>query len=182
MPPKEPASVKTPKKAGTSQQSTGLGSVGKALGVAAAACSLATGCPGPQVRPTPLPEPCPPGAIKAMDELGIDVGDEGVATFFFTAKGAQVTTVTEGMVNVRYQLDLGDLPQNSTLSGRLIFGERVYGRLTQARSPDGKINVPVCLEIESTSGGRGLPDKGERGPNTAQVLSHFDVRAVKEFE
>jgi serine/threonine-protein kinase len=116
-----------------------------------------------------------------MEKLDIDVGDEGDATFFFTAKDAQVTTVTEGMVNVRLY-ELGDLPTNSRLSGRLIFGERVYGRFTRARSPDGKINIPVCLEIEATSGGRGLPDKGERGPNTAQVLSSFDVRAVKEFE
>jgi serine/threonine-protein kinase len=116
-----------------------------------------------------------------MDELDIDVGDSGVATFFFDARGVQPFTVTEGMVSVRLS-ELGDLPNGSRLSGRLIFGERVYGRLTRARSPDGKIDVPVCVEREDTAGGRGLLYEGERGPTTAKVLSHFYLRAVKEFE
>ena len=74
------------------------------------------------------------------------------------------------------------MPQTSTLTGRLIFGERVYVRLTRARSEDGKLDIPVCLEIEDTGGGRGLRDRGERGPNTATVLSHFWVTAVREFK
>jgi hypothetical protein len=116
-----------------------------------------------------------------MDQLGIDVGDEGVATFFFTGHNAQPITVTEGMVKLNLQ-KLGDLPQGSTLAGRLVFGARVYGRFTRARSKDGKINVPVCIEIWDFDGGRGLPDEGARGSTTATVLSDFYVRAVKEFE
>lgn len=184
MPPKEPASVKTPKHAGVSKPSTGLGAVGKTVGVALAACALATGCPGPQVRPTstPPPEPCPPGALEAMEKLGIRVGREGVGSFFFVAKNSQPTTVTEGLVDVRYMGDFRDLPQPTTLSGRLIFGERVYGRLTRARSRDGKINVPVCLEMIEDGDRRGLSYMGERGPGTAQVWSFFHFRAVNEFK
>ncbi|AEI66275.1 serine/threonine-protein kinase [Corallococcus macrosporus] len=159
----------------------GLGSMGKALCVGVTSAALA--CSGTPVRPEPPPEPCPPGAVEAMEKLGIRLGDEGTATFFFEGKHVQPTTVTEGMVNVRYALGLAeDLPQNSRLSGRLIFGERVYGRLTRARSPDGSVNIPVCLELWDRQGGRGLIDLGKRGPTTATVLSTVYVRAVREFE
>jgi serine/threonine-protein kinase len=118
-----------------------------------------------------------------MEKLGIRVGDEGTATFFFEPMHVQPTTVTEGMVNVLYLHRLAeDLPQNSTLSGRLIFGERVYGRLTRVRSEDGSVNIPVCLEIWDRQGGRGLIDLGKRGPTTATVLSTVNVRAVREFK
>jgi serine/threonine-protein kinase len=118
-----------------------------------------------------------------MEKLGIRVGADGTATFFFEDKHVQPTTVTEGMVNVKYARGLPeDLPQNSTLSGRLIFGERVYGRLTRARSEDGTLDIPVCLEIWDRHGGRGLIDLGKRGPTTATVLSTVNVRAVREFK
>ena len=155
--------------------------MGKALCVGVTSAAL--GCAGTPVRPEPPPEPCPPGAVEAMEKLGIRLGDEGTATFFFEGKHVQPTTVTEGVVNVRYALGLAeDLPQNSRLSGRLIFGERVYGRLTRARSPDGSVNIPVCLELWDRQGGRGLIDLGKRGPTTATVLSTVSVRAVREFK
>ncbi|MBZ4414698.1 protein kinase [Myxococcus sp. XM-1-1-1] len=164
----------------TQSKSTGLGSMGKTLCVGVTSAALA--CTGAQVRPEPPPEPCPPGAVAAMEKLGIRVGNEGLGTFFFEAKNVQPTTVTEGMVNVSYARGLGDMPQNSRLSGRLIFGERVYGRLTRARSKDGTIDIPVCLELWDRQGGRGLIDLGKRGPTTATVLSTVDLKAVREFE
>ncbi len=173
-PPQEEAPVMTPP-----QKKTVLATLKKAAAVASTCSAL--GCAGAPVRHEPEPEPCPSGALEAMKKLDIDVWDEGSASLFFEARNAQRIPVTEGMVNVRYAYGLGDLPKNSRLSGRLIFGERVYGRLTRARSPDGKLNIPVCLEIrEFTS--RGLEYKGTPGPTTATVISDFGVRAVRQFE
>ncbi|WP_240359393.1 serine/threonine-protein kinase [Pyxidicoccus trucidator] len=63
----EKASVKMKKNTGVSP--------GKALGLGVAAC-LTMACRGPQVRPTPPPEDCPPGAVEAMEKLGLKVEDE----------------------------------------------------------------------------------------------------------
>ena len=160
------------------------GSVSKAVCVGAASLTMA--CAGAPVSPPsgkPPPEPCPPGAIEAMGRFGIRA-DYTHGSGYFERGNAHVMTVAEGPIEVRtgWGFDDGGLPQNSWLSGRIIIGERVYGRFTRARSPDGKIDIPVCIEIEDTGGGRGLKHRGERGPTTAKVLSVFDLQAVSEFE
>ena len=47
-----------------------------ARAVGAAAVCSALGCPGAQVRSPPPPEPCPVGAVKAMEKWGIKLGDK----------------------------------------------------------------------------------------------------------
>ncbi len=155
----------------------------KTLCVGATSAALAC-TPVAQIRSEPPPEPCPPGAIEAMEEFGIRPYPYlvGTGTVFWEVKSIQITTVTEGMVKVRHARGLGTLPQWTALFGRLIFGERVYGRLTRARSPDGKIDIPVCLEIVDAGGERGLIDRGERGTTTATVLSDFLLAPVREFK
>lgn len=157
----------------------GLGSVGKAAGVVAAAC-VGAACPGPQVRPTPPPEECPPGAVAAMKKLGIDVGQENDATFPIDMD-AQVITVREGPTAVELVGDWKKLPGGTVFSGRLVFGEgRIYGRFTEAHTKDA--HFPVCLEFVDDEGVRGLERKPGGAPGTARVFSSMYVRAVGRFE
>ncbi|XXF78086.1 protein kinase [Myxococcaceae bacterium GXIMD 01537] len=174
--PENEAPLKTP-----TPKKTAIATLRKAAAVASTCATL--GCAGtpPIVRSEPEPEPCPPGAVEAMKKLGIRVGDSGSASFIFGDENVRLFTVTEGMVNVRYGRGLGDL-RGTRFSGRLIFGERVYGRLTRAISFDGKLNIPVCLEIWDPEGGRGLIHLRPPGPTKAHVLSDFYLHAVEAFE
>lgn len=159
------------------KKTKGLGGAGKALGTAAA-CAALSGCTAaPQVRSTPEPAPCPAGAVETMKALGIEVGAQHYATFL-TPK-AMYFSVREGDTTIRTLLDWGKLPDDTLLSGRLIFGERrVYGRLTEAKVPGGE-TFKVCLEVLDANGGRGA----ERyPPESARIFSSVYVRAVSSFE
>lgn len=157
------------------------GSVGKVAGVVAAA-SIELACPGGQVRPPPQPEECPPGALKAMKERGIKVGNTYPATFP-VVWDAQFITVPEGQVSIHLYKPWQQLPPDTTFSGRLIFGpDRVYGRLTEARTPEGE-RFPVCLELfDERTRKRGLERKPDEGPDTARVFSTVLVGATDHFE
>lgn len=184
MPPKEPAPVKTQNPAGEAQQSTspvrGRGSAGKTLQAAAAACAL-LGCPGAQVREPPSPEPCPPGAVETMEQLGIDVGNK--MGWSFGGGGNRVLTVREGWTSVKIVgADFGDIPNGSMASGRLIFGDRVYGRMTQVQLRDTNRTVPVCMELLDTSGNRGLELEPGSTPTAPRVFSVGYIRAVRSFK
>ena len=75
----------------------------------------------------------------------------------------------------------GKLGDGTVFSGRLILGDRVYGRLTRARTHEG--SFPVCLEVLSESGDRGLEVKGGGDDlSKIHVFSELRVRAVREFE
>jgi hypothetical protein len=166
------SSVKTPL-----QKQKGLGAVKKAI-AAAGACT-ALGCPGAQVRPPPEPAPCPPGAVEAMKERGIRVGERETGTFFLVPKSMEPTVVSEGWTNVRVAGRWGTMG-GAILSGELIFGDRVYGRLTQARRKND--TFPVCIEVWDVDGGRGLIREPNGGPNTAKVFSSMKLQAVDHFE
>jgi hypothetical protein len=182
MPAKESASVKTHTSQPPQQPSTGLRAARKALGVATT-CTLLSGCPGAQVRLPPPSEPCPAGVVEAMKKLGIATGGQTrLATFFFTATPVQRIIVTEGPVNIELLDDLGDLPEGSTLSGQLTFGERVYGRFTRARSEDGRIDIPVCLEmVDVEDHERGVRREPSDGTDTVKIFSTVRVRVVDQF-
>jgi hypothetical protein len=166
------ASVKT-------QQQKRLGAVKKTLATAGACTVL--GCPGAQVRPPPEPRPCPPGAVETMEKFGIPIGDSRGATFFLIPgqATAQPTTVREGWTSLRMWGGWEKL-KPAILSGELIFGERVYGRLTQARTEDG--TFPVCIELHDEKGGRGLIRMPNGDANTAKVFSTVTIKAVRHFE
>ncbi|TQF08710.1 serine/threonine protein kinase, partial [Myxococcus llanfairpwllgwyngyllgogerychwyrndrobwllllantysiliogogogochensis] len=147
-------------------------SVSNALATTALCGALA--CSGPQVRPAPDPEPCPAGATKGMEMLGIEIGDEEVASF---VRGQdKFVTVKDGTAQI-ILLDAGQ----STLSGRLTVADRVYVRLTRARTSKG--SFPVCLEVLDSSRNRGLSIKDGGGDTgKARVYSGVYVKAVSEFE
>ncbi|ATB44657.1 serine/threonine protein kinase [Corallococcus macrosporus] len=181
--PKEPAPVTTQNHAGAPQPpappAPARGNTGRVLKAAAAACTL-LGCPGPQVRATPSPEPCPPGAVETMAALGIDVGDKEAWSF---GGGNRYLTVREGWTSVRIVgRDFGDIPNGSVASGRLLFGDRVYGRLTQVKMEGTGRTVPVCFELLTSGSERGLGMEPGDSPDTARVFSVGFLRAVSHFE
>lgn len=122
--------------------------------------TFSVGCPAAQVRP--LPEDCPPEAIRGMEELQlfyqgtyrvvIDINQPGshMQDGVFHA-GKIVSRV------VRYKWT-GPLPDGTLLYGRLWTegltrggNEVVLGRYTEALLPDGR-RVPVCFVLGDLSG------------------------------
>ncbi|HZI08440.1 MAG TPA: hypothetical protein VEZ71_30765, partial [Archangium sp.] len=155
--------------------------VASTVGGLALTCSLATGCPGPttpQVRPTPGPEACPPGALEAMETLGIGIGASIMVSP--TESGGNIT-VREGETAVTMYGKLGTLEAGTVLHGRFIVGEhRVYGRFTLAQKPNGD-TFPVCVESQGgRSAGIERLDKG--GGASAEIYGTWIARAVERFE
>ncbi|HSP77925.1 MAG TPA: hypothetical protein VLQ93_05325 [Myxococcaceae bacterium] len=159
----------------------GLRSLGKKLCVGAACCATLAGCPAPQIRPTPQPEACPPGAVETMKELGISLGAEHGATFPAELP-PEIITVEEGFTSIKLIGPWKELPSSTVFRGRLLIGEdRVFGRFTEAETPTGT-SYPVCLELRDRRGGRGIRRKADGGPDRARIFSTVDVRAVDRFE
>jgi serine/threonine protein kinase len=167
------ASVKTPQQ----KKPRGLSAAKKAAIMGMTCATLA--CTGAPVRQSPPPpEPCPEGAVEAMEKLGIKVGDEAGATL--TEEDPQLMPVNEGWIQLRTFQPFGKVRRRVFFSGRLIVRERVYGRLTQARI-DGQ-TFPVCVELEDRDDfGRGLVREEKGGGTTATVDSTVTVEAVDAF-
>jgi serine/threonine-protein kinase len=71
------------------------------------------------------------------------------------------------------------LPDGTRLSGQLCIGEkRVYGRITQAVTPNGD-TFSVCMELYQFSD-RGLEIEPGGGAVTVHPIA--DVKAVDHFE
>ncbi|WP_257461794.1 serine/threonine protein kinase [Archangium lipolyticum] len=136
----------------------------------------------PQVRPTPQPADCPRHAEATMErELGIVIGHGTTFAFpeFFDAEPV-VITVKEGPTQVQLRAPLGKLPPGTLLTGELLFGgKRVYGRFTQALTPEGK-PFPVCIEFYSSMhpGVVVMPDSGR---DTVRISSHSTVMSTNRF-
>ncbi|RKI70428.1 serine/threonine protein kinase [Corallococcus sp. AB049A] len=150
----------------------------RAAGVAV--CTSFLGCPGPQVRPPPPPEPCPVGAVKAMEARNIDMGDRHEALFVVATP--HVIAVREGPAQLILAGPWGDLPSNTELSGRLIVRDRVYGRLTWATTRKGD-SFPICMELLAEEGDRGMArEPGDDSPSSARIYTTARVKVVREFE
>jgi serine/threonine-protein kinase len=184
-PPQEPdMSVKTTPSshAPALTPSEGLRPLVRTLATTAACTGLACAS-GPQVRPPPASEPCPPGAQEAMKSLGIAVDNEqhGSATFSPRGQGRQVLTVREGPVRIRVGLGLGEL-DNGTATGRIFLADRVYGYFDQATTADGH-SFPVCLVLMEPGVGRGVPRlPGDSDPGSTRLDSEVELQAVERFE
>jgi serine/threonine-protein kinase len=174
------ASMKDPQQ----KRQKGLGPVGKAITTGSACLTLA--CTGPQVRPEPPAEPCPPGAVEAMAGLDIDIGDKEDAVFT-SGRTGRLISVKEGWASVEIISPLEELPVGSTLKGRLLFGsERVYGRFTEAQErKEGEVtgrSWPVCLDLLDRNGERGMALESGSTADTAKVWNSAQVRAVDRFQ
>jgi eukaryotic-like serine/threonine-protein kinase len=149
-------------------------------------CSIAlVGCTStaPQVRPMPQPAECPRRAVETMKgELGIVIGDgttSVVPEFFDDALPVSVP-VMEGPTQIALDAPLGKLPSRTLLNGELLFGgKRVYGRFTQALTPEGK-SFPVCIEFFSSMH-PGLVITPDSGHGTVRIISHSTVMATHRF-
>jgi serine/threonine-protein kinase len=149
------------------------------VGTALLVCALASGCPGAQVRPL-TPDDCPPGAQEAMKKWGI-WGQLDCAGFEQAEQG--LSTVHQGpgaSVIVCEVRGWGAAEAGTELTGELLFGEeRVYGRLTEARTPGGD-RFPVCVQLRDIDGMLGLRIKGRPAPDTALVTRGFSAEAVRK--
>jgi serine/threonine-protein kinase len=182
---KDDTSLKTEETRAPKMQRQGLRSIVKKGCVGAACCATLSGCPAPQVRPTPEPAPCPAGAVEAMaDKLGVRIGQKVSASLTEGPTGD--ITVHEGATSAElgptHPLKAGG---HIILSGTLtISEERVYGRFTEARDRKGDGQpFPVCFEMwDSLKGGRGTIRERNGGPDSARIYSTVDVKAVRSFE
>ena len=182
--------VKTPRNASPPQrQKHPAPATGPMAAGVAAVCTLLTGCPGAQVRPPPPPPPvdCPAEAVKAMEELGVFNPGNNYRLEIGTAltdpnMGQSIITVRGGPVTVTTMDDSGKLEAGSTLSGQLIIGkERVYGRLTQARVPQGG-TFPVCFQfVHREKPGVPIREEGP-GPELPRILNFALVKPVRRFD
>ncbi|MFP2923766.1 serine/threonine protein kinase [Pyxidicoccus sp. 3LG] len=151
----------------------------KAMGVAGACLNLA--CSGPQVRPAPPPEECPPGALEAMKELGIKRGDAQVFVFDVIKGEPHVITVREGNAILRLGDEWTGLRGGGLLYGKLYLSDRVYGRFTWVRTGRGR-SYPVCIELLSGDRRRGLERKPGSDADSAIIWTTGRANPVDRFE
>lgn len=148
----------------------------------------AVGCSAPalQVRPPPAPEACPKGAVESMAKLGITPGSIGESATLLPPPnwGGRIISVKEGWTTLWLYSHFNKLPQETRLSGRLLFGDRIYGRFTQATLPEefGGGTVPVCFELLDAGDDRGLEYRPGSTESDVKVGSSGGVKAVERFE
>ncbi|KFA86937.1 hypothetical protein Q664_51100 [Archangium violaceum Cb vi76] len=94
-------------------------------------------------------------------------------------------TVRPGqIVTVEAWDDIRRLPARTVYVGQLLFGEgRVYGRFTQARTPDGQ-TYSVCFDLydSATDGERGVWMEPGSKPDAAIIFSTGKISPVERFE
>lgn len=177
--------MKTPHKPSTTQQAKYQEQHRPMAGGTAGTCVMlwAVGqlaCTGPAAQVRPLsPADCPPEAQQAMKEWRLS-GTE--SAMFPVERGADNVTVRRGPgASLRMIEDWGRMPGGSVLTGELVFGEeRVYGRFTEARTPEGKW-FPVCVQmLDNWDRKRGVKLERRSGPDTAVVYSNVRVEAVRQ--
>ncbi|QSQ28053.1 serine/threonine protein kinase [Pyxidicoccus parkwayensis] len=171
---KEDAPVMKESKSSASALKVGM----KAMSVAGACLNLA--CSGPQVRSAPPPEDCPPGAMEAMNELGIKRGNAQVFVFDVIKGEPHVITVHEGNTTVRLGDEWKGLRGGGLLYGKLHLSDRVYGRFTWLRTQDR--TYPVCIELLSSRRERGLERKPGSDADSALIWTTGYANPVDHFE
>ncbi|MFL5347847.1 MAG: serine/threonine protein kinase [Hyalangium sp.] len=143
---------------------------------------LKVGCATVQLRPEP--GECPEEAVKAM----IDAGQLNPhRPFVWVQADANIDDAEEHVVFENGPITskfgsiehLGHFPEGTLLDGHLWVsapGDRVFGRFTRARLPDGTI-IPLCLELCSDNGHKlGYPKSGP-GPREGTAEMRNSVNA-----
>jgi len=157
------------------------------LGLTGAALQACLGAQQvPPVRPAPLPQPCPSGAVETMTRtLGLRLGETS-SVEWGDVRGRSVLVHEDTPVYVFGDWDTPTgqtaLPTRTRLSGRLYFGEgRVYGRFTEARAPTGE-TYTVCMELLDTDDDVGLELRPGSAPGKVLVDPVAVVRVVDRFQ
>jgi serine/threonine-protein kinase len=181
--PQPPAPQPQQKKSPPKEDPCSPSALAKACAIGATVCNLA--CPGPQVRPLPPAQDCPPEAIAAMKQL--DILDMRVRAQLVEGV-TQTLTVREGPVEAILVDSMGEVVTYRTrLTGQLYIGpERVYVRLTQAH-PAGQPPVPICAEVLSHGFEPnaplklGIAKKPDSGKGSANIWNLVRVHMVERF-
>jgi len=153
------------------------------MGVAGACLELS--CASPQVHsrpPPPAPEACPLDTLKTMEELGIRLGYKRTVVLNVIRGEPHVISVNAGEVQVRLGEGWEGLRSASVVTGQLTLGDRVYGRFTSAVTHDRRATYPVCMELFSLDGERGLERKPGGDANSARVFAVGQLKPVDHFE
>ncbi|WP_224361121.1 serine/threonine-protein kinase [Hyalangium versicolor] len=142
----------------------------KAAAMVGVCTALSCSGPGTELRPPPVTaEPCPPGSLEAMEQLGIRIGTIANGILAGHIRGEPLQQVKEGQTTMRLNENLGQLEDQTVLSGRIILSEKfAWGHFVQA-TWEGR-TYPVCLEWKHP-----LNDAG-------QVESSTEVQAVRAFK
>jgi serine/threonine-protein kinase len=121
-----------------------------ARALTAATCLAGSACAGgPQHRPPPQEEDCPPGSDEMMRHLDVYFGSRGIVIvpFDHNKETPEYAYVPEGKVTVQTIGGWGVLPSRSYIYGEMFFSKgKLYGFFTQARLPNGDI-VPICMQL-----------------------------------
>ncbi len=175
-----------PRSRGTAMRNVCLGLAGAALQACLGAQQV------PPVRPAPLPQPCPPGAVDTMRMLGLRLGETSTVEWS-DVRGRPVLVHEDTPVLVFGHWEAGAdrfgrggthvaLPNLTRLHGRLsVEGGRVYGRFTEARTPAGE-TYTVCMELLDTNDDVGLELKQGSAPGKMLVAPTAVVRVVDRFQ
>ncbi|WP_309890932.1 hypothetical protein [Archangium sp.] len=158
------------------------------LGAGAAGQVLA--CAGAPVRQAPPPEDCPAGSLRTMTETLGDLFSRGSSwrglggpTILLTKGQIGWMSAPEGPISVEVTSNWGKLPENTVLTGKLyVSKDRVYGRFTQAWTPQGT-SFFICAELWERSGTTEPGLETRQGPRgELQFFSLAAVRPVRRFE
>ncbi|AKQ70365.1 Serine/threonine-protein kinase RIO1 [Myxococcus hansupus] len=149
--------------------------------LAAFSAASLNACSGPQVRPGP--EKCPVEALESMRRLELPIGVGGFIQLDLQQPDDSDQTnysivVSDGPITSRLDETLGHLPTNTLFYGRIwTGGERIQGRYTRVRTPDGS-EYPVCFVLGNATG---MPkDQGSR-PGYTRVHPWSNAMAVDRF-
>ncbi|WP_043709890.1 serine/threonine protein kinase [Corallococcus macrosporus] len=149
--------------------------------LAAFSAASLNACSSSQVRPEPAR--CPSEALESMRQLGLDLGLGGFIQLDLQQPDDSYQTnysivVSDGPITSRLDEPMGRLPANTLFYGRIwTGGEKIQGRYTRARTPDGS-EYPVCFILGNETGMSKY--RGSRPGHTrahpwsnAQVVHHF---------
>jgi len=177
----------SPRKDTDMKTSPKVRSVTRAALLAGAAC-VAPGCATMKFNPPPPPTECPPGAAATHERfrfMSPDVYRNTNVVEFVREKRRREKpiTVEEGDIKVLTLGYWGELPDKTTLVGKLYFTrEKIYGRFTEAHLDDGEV-VPICMELKPEGGGStGIRLPKGSTPHRASVSNNQGVRLMKRFE
>ncbi|MBN1208281.1 MAG: protein kinase [Myxococcaceae bacterium] len=175
---KSPDAPRAPEK----PRPSGAGTARKLVGMATV-CTLATGCAAsePTVRRgPPPPQQCPPGAVEAMKKLGIlepthnniwlpGYSPNPPARLMVDSRKTRIP-VREGRQEVVLSLHIWHkIPNGTVLVGDFIFGDKLYARFVEARTPNGE-RYPFCAFLRDWETNEvGIPFLPESKPGAMLV-------------
>lgn len=147
--------------------------------VVAAGAAATVACAGQQIRPDP--SPCPPEALIAMREFGLDYEGPGGGMYLDVnqpGRSAQIATVRDGPIVGLTTDDFRGLPKGTLIYGRLwTGGEKVIARYTRVKLPDER-SYPVCFTLGNEDGWSKAP--GSK-PGAVLLPRTVGFRVVKSF-